>query len=97
MPHADKTAVDPRPRTIDTLDRNGRRDDIRKAGRKASDKKAPVDDDEAVLTDEEKLEEGLEDTFPASDPVSVSQPTITGAPGEFSRRRRREKVRKEKD
>jgi hypothetical protein len=29
---------------------------------------------------EEELEEGLEDTFPASDPVSVTQPTIPGKP-----------------
>jgi len=28
---------------------------------------------------EEELEEGLEDTFPASDPVSVSQPTRIGS------------------
>ncbi|MBZ0163853.1 MAG: hypothetical protein K8H74_14225 [Notoacmeibacter sp.] len=31
---------------------------------------------------DEELEEGLEETFPASDPVSVSQTTRTGAPGE---------------
>ena len=30
--------------------------------------------------DEEKLEEGLEDTFPASDPVSVTTTTTSGAP-----------------
>lgn len=29
-------------------------------------------------TQEEELEEGLEDTFPASDPPSVSQPTRIG-------------------
>lgn len=29
---------------------------------------------------EEKLEEGLEDTFPASDPVSVISTSISGAP-----------------
>jgi len=29
-------------------------------------------------TQEEQLEEGLEDTFPASDPPSVSQPTRIG-------------------
>ena len=30
--------------------------------------------------DEEQLEEGLEDTFPASDPVSVTSSTKTGGP-----------------
>jgi hypothetical protein len=30
--------------------------------------------------DEDELEEGLEDTFPASDPVSVTQPTRPGKP-----------------
>lgn len=30
--------------------------------------------------EEEKLEEGLEDTFPASDPVSVTSTTTSGAP-----------------
>ena len=29
---------------------------------------------------EEELDEGLEDTFPASDPVSVTSSTTTGAP-----------------
>jgi hypothetical protein len=29
---------------------------------------------------EEALDEALENTFPASDPVSVEQPTTTGAP-----------------
>ena len=32
---------------------------------------------------DEELDSGLEDTFPASDPVSVSQTTTTGAPVEF--------------
>lgn len=45
--------------------------------------------DDAVLDDadqlsrsekEEQLEEGLEDTFPASDPVSVTRTTKPGAP-----------------
>jgi hypothetical protein len=31
---------------------------------------------------EEELEEGLEDTFPASDPVSVTQPTTLGKPND---------------
>lgn len=29
---------------------------------------------------EEELEEGLEDTFPASDPVAVTNTSISGAP-----------------
>jgi len=29
---------------------------------------------------EEELEEGLEDSFPASDPVSVTSPTVSGGP-----------------
>lgn len=29
---------------------------------------------------EERLEEGLEDTFPASDPVSITSPTKSGEP-----------------
>ncbi|EKF42438.1 hypothetical protein NA8A_10263 [Nitratireductor indicus C115] len=33
---------------------------------------------------EEALEEGLEGTFPASDPVSVTRTTRTGAPDEFA-------------
>lgn len=36
---------------------------------------------------ENQLEEGLEDTFPASDPVSVTRATRTGAPGEFAMRK----------
>ncbi|KFB09103.1 hypothetical protein [Nitratireductor basaltis] len=31
---------------------------------------------------DDELEEGLEETFPASDPVSVTRSTRTGAPGE---------------
>lgn len=34
---------------------------------------------------EDELEEGLEDTFPASDPVSVTQPTKTGGPSKKQR------------
>ncbi|OBQ78068.1 hypothetical protein [Mesorhizobium sp. WSM3873] len=30
--------------------------------------------------EEEELEEGLEDTFPASDPVSITSTTIPGGP-----------------
>lgn len=32
------------------------------------------------VSSEEELEEGLEDTFPASDPVSVTSTSIPGAP-----------------
>ena len=35
---------------------------------------------------EEQLDQGLEDTFPASDPVSATRATRTGAPGEFAMR-----------
>jgi len=37
----------------------------------------------------EKLEKGLEDTFPASDPVSVTQPTTTKKSDENHEDRRR--------
>ncbi|CAM5470061.1 hypothetical protein ATER59S_03127 [Aquamicrobium terrae] len=30
---------------------------------------------------QQELEEGLEDTFPASDPVSITGTSISGAPG----------------
>lgn len=32
------------------------------------------------ITDEEELEEGLEDTFPASDPIAVISTTTAGKP-----------------
>lgn len=34
---------------------------------------------------DEELEEALEGTFPASDPVAVSQPTVTGGPEDHKR------------
>lgn len=37
----------------------------------------PIDDKELQ---EEELEEGLEDSFPASDPPSITSPTIPGSP-----------------
>lgn len=58
-------AVDPRPTTFQTKPATTRR--RRTEGRA---------EDPATL--EEQLQEGLEDTFPGSDPVSV---TITGIPG----------------
>ena len=36
---------------------------------------------------EEELEEGLEDTFPASDPVSITGTTTSGGPKRDGRRR----------
>lgn len=36
---------------------------------------------------ENELDEGLKDTFPASDPPSVTRATRTGAPGEFAMRK----------
>ncbi|RJT30972.1 hypothetical protein D3227_29425 [Mesorhizobium waimense] len=33
-----------------------------------------------VVSAEEELEEGLEDTFPASDPISITSTSISGAP-----------------
>ena len=48
---------------------------------KAEDKKGGRKDKE------ERLEEGLEESFPASDPVSVSQTTRTGEPGENRKKR----------
>ena len=36
--------------------------------------------EQARANAEEELEEGLEDTFPASDPVSATSTTTTGAP-----------------
>lgn len=35
----------------------------------------------------EDLDEGLEDTFPASDPVSVTEPTVPGRPGKAQKRK----------
>lgn len=35
---------------------------------------------------QEELDEGLEDSFPASDPVSVTGTTISGGPGESKKR-----------
>lgn len=39
-----------------------------------------IDDEKERSQREEELQEGLEDTFPASDPVSVTGSSITGAP-----------------
>lgn len=36
---------------------------------------------------DDRLEEGLEETFPASDPVSASQITRTGEPGEMAKKK----------
>lgn len=47
--------------------------------------------------EEEALQEGLEETFPASDPVSITRATRTGAPDEFARRRRRPEARRQEE
>ncbi len=57
----------------------------RTAGRKASKTSAvrsleKEQREETPSTPEEELEEGLEDTFPASDPVAVTSTSISGAP-----------------
>lgn len=39
-----------------------------------------IDKDTDKKREEEELQEGLEDTFPASDPVSATGSSITGAP-----------------
>jgi hypothetical protein len=49
----------------------------------ADPKRKPYQDDGASdkrRRQEEALDEALENTFPASDPVSAEQPTTTGAP-----------------
>jgi hypothetical protein len=49
----------------------------------ADPKRKPHQDDGASVKrrrQEQALDEALENTFPASDPVSVEQPTTTGAP-----------------
>jgi hypothetical protein len=46
---------------------------------KAGDSKTYSQQDEKDLLEEE-LEEGLEDSFPASDPVSVTSTAIPGGP-----------------
>ncbi len=57
----------------------------RTAGRKASKTSAvrsleKEQREETPSTPEEELEEGLEGTFPASDPVSITGTAIPGAP-----------------
>jgi hypothetical protein len=56
-----------------------------------------VEDDKTKATEEAKrrerlersLEEGLEDTFPASDPINVTQPPPTVEDKHYGRKRRR--------
>lgn len=43
-------------------------------------KEQDVQKHEDKLTPEEKLERGLEDSFPASDPVSITSTTTSGEP-----------------
>lgn len=40
-----------------------------------------LEQEQRAENSEQELEEGLEDTFPASDPVSVTSTGIPGAPG----------------
>ena len=49
-------------------------------GRKPKDKLSPKQL-------EEELDEGLEETFPASDPVSATRATRTGGPDEFAKKK----------
>jgi hypothetical protein len=44
---------------------------------------------------EEALDEALKNTFPASDPVSVEQPTTTGRAGPLNQRRDTARVKAE--
>jgi hypothetical protein len=37
---------------------------------------------------EDELDEGLEDTFPASDPVSVTEPSVPGRPAGKTQKRK---------
>lgn len=48
--------------------------------------KKPVDRPKDQHTLQDELDEGLEDSFPASDPVSVTGTTISGGPGESKKR-----------
>lgn len=48
--------------------------------------KRKLQDEPSPSHQEEELEEGLKETFPASDPVSATRATRTGAPGEFAKK-----------
>lgn len=41
---------------------------------------------QSPISDEEELEEGLEDTFPASDPIAVISTTTAGKPRRRTKR-----------
>lgn len=62
--------------------------------RDAAPKKSPAvkslsrEKEENLKLAEEELEEGLEDSFPASDPVSVTSPSIPGGPSKIDRKSR---------
>jgi hypothetical protein len=47
---------------------------------KSSPAKPPLKPADDRALQEEELEEGLEDSFPASDPPSITSPTISGGP-----------------
>lgn len=46
--------------------------------------RAPLKPTDDKALQEEELEEGLEDSFPASDPPSITSPTIPGSPRKAS-------------
>lgn len=46
--------------------------------------------EQQTVHDEGELEEGLQDTFPASDPVSTTSSTTSGAPNGRRRQQRRQ-------
>ena len=55
-----------------------------KSSKAGGEKKSPavksLEEERRHPASEDELEEGLEDTFPASDPVSATEPTVPGAP-----------------
>ena len=56
-------------------------------GQAAKTKKSPETDEERRRIDR-KLDEGLEETFPGSDPVNIVQPSRTPADKQHDRRER---------
>jgi hypothetical protein len=50
-------------------------------------KKKPREDEKERQRLERSLEEGLEDSFPASDPINVTQPPPTPTDKRYGRRR----------
>jgi hypothetical protein len=52
----------------------------RKPDKSKEDSKSGFEDRDKTVDEEEELEEGIEDSFPASDPISVTTPTKPGRP-----------------